>query len=105
MDGWIEPDTFIQIINQDSSELNMTLFYPYDNLPTDDSHKISVYNNGLFVAEFTFTNEEKHFSLKIENLPLGANTLEILSDFYCIENSGRSEQGQLSCILTQIDIN
>lgn len=105
VDGWIEPDTFIQIINQDSSELNMTLFYPYDILPTDDSHKISVYNNGLFVAEFTFTNEEKDFSLKIENLPLGANTLEILSDFYCIENSGRSEQGQLSCILTQIDIN
>ena len=104
-DGWIEPDTSIRIVNLDSDELNMTVHYPSDVLSAQIQPKVSVYNNGIFVADFIFTNEEKNFNLKIEDLPLGINTIEILSDFYCIENSGRSEQGQLSCLLTQININ
>lgn len=104
-DGWIEPDTSIRIVNIGSNELNMTLLYPSEVLPEDIQPKISVYNNGLFVADFIFTKEERVFDLKLEDLPLGTNTIEIISNFCYIENSGRSDQGQLSCLLTQISIN
>ena len=43
-------------------------------------------------------------NMVIEEIKPGVNEIGVISDFYVIENSGRSEDGKLSCLLYDLSL-
>lgn len=98
-DGWLEQEACIRIVNTSADSLDFTLNFPYE-APAGGTVKISI--NGEFYQEISQPDDGNTLSVKINDFPTGVVNLKLESNFYTIENSGRSENGKLSCILQAI---
>lgn len=99
-DGWIEPDTFIEFINMDNSTVVLEFYLPYE---VPGSNQAEIFVNGISVQKVDIPNSG-FVTTELSDMPLGRAVIEIKCNFCSIENSGRSEEGKLSCVLSRVEI-
>ena len=62
-----------------------------------------VWVNGEKQKEFMFKEDDNWLNIELENIETGLLKFEIKFNFVVIENSGRSEEGKLSCLLYEVN--
>lgn len=96
-DWWCEPDCKFEVLGYNNNKVKLMFYYPGDReLIGTASGKIIV--NGEIETDFSLTD-----NLTSVEIPLSSdyiNTVQILSDYWVLEDTGRSEDGRLSCVLT-----
>lgn len=95
-DGWLEQESIFNIFYGDYDNLELTLYYPKE-LTGDQNGKI--YVNNEFYSDFKFENGNE-LKVNIKGIPNKFNKISVISDFYAIEDSGRSDKGTMACVLT-----
>lgn len=99
-DGWVEPYATFSMINTDSNNMSMRFMY------TGAYRKGmggEVWVNGEKQKEFMFKEDDNWLNIELENIETGLLKFEIKFNFVVIENSGRSEEGKLSCLLYEVN--
>lgn len=100
-DGWLEPDTRLGIINDNNSILKLVIHFPYE---IENNDNVEIWINGIFNQSVSKKENEDTTIVEIRDFPKGKVEVDLKSNFSIIENSGRSEDGRLSCVLEQIQL-
>lgn len=101
-DGWTEPVMKAEAIADENDGLFISLYIPdYDII--EGEGKIYVNFNGERCGEIE-VGRNWSGEVVIYGLHQGVNEIEFISDYYCISNSGRSEDGRLSYVLREISV-
>lgn len=93
-DGWIEPECKLRFYGGDYKVI-FSFFNP-EELKGDERGKIFI--NGKEVVNFTIDGQWTDIELELTN-DEDVYDIEIVLDYWVHENTGRSEDGRLSCIL------
>lgn len=96
-DSWIEPDCGFEISENKYSKAILTFYY-IEELTGNETGKIMI--NGELQCEFQLTDSLTDVVIELKEDSV--NTVEIISDYWLYENTGRSEDGRLSCVLSGI---
>ncbi len=95
-DGWFEPDCKFEIYGSTNSKYVLTFYYP-------ETEQLVGSPNGTIIVnsekEIFFELTGNLTSVEVELSPKTINTIQILSNFWVHENTGRSEDGRLSSVL------
>ena len=109
-DGWCEPRVVVNVnIKKPINNAGLTFYVP--PYPTEERILHGIPKINVYVNEINVCSLEVSSSIILKcDLPqnafkLGSNKLEIKSDFYIIENSGRSSDGRLSFVMTDFNVN
>lgn len=100
-DGWCEPYTHISLYSNAEGAVKLSIYVP-DYIIFDNEITISVNINNKKCGEYV-VNVNELTDIMVEGLEKGSNEIELVSDFWVIEESGRSEDGRLSYVLTNIE--
>lgn len=98
-DGWMEPNTEIVVFNEQYKKIEMRLSYASDIAPNGI---IDVYVNGENKGNIVFDEDNLTQEFIIEDVPQGRVEIKLVANYYVIENSGRSEDGRLTCLLEYV---
>lgn len=95
-DGWCEPDCKFEIYENTNTKYILSFYYP-------EISQLSGFPNGKIIVnsekEISFELTGNFTTVEIELFPEEVNTIQILSNFWVHENTGRSEDGRLSSVL------
>ena len=96
-DWWCEPDCKLAVLGYGNQKMTLTFYYP------DDRELIGSPTGRVIVNEENVTEFSLTGNMTTIEVPLSSekkNTIQILSDYWVCENTDRSEDGRLSCVLT-----
>lgn len=95
-DGWCDPDCEFEISNYQDEKVTLTFYYPNDVVPIGKEGGLIIIN-GEKEVEFSLTGNST--TIGIELPKQDTNSIRILSDYWVYENTGRSDDGRVSCVL------
>jgi hypothetical protein len=99
-DGWCEPYTDFTVYSSGSQSLYLQFYLPdYDLI--GEGNNITILINGE-VKGIQAVTKDSLTEIAVEGLLQGGNNVELMADFYVVEDSGRSEDGRLSYVLSDI---
>ena len=98
-DGWCEPYVRMSVYAQKKQEVFLSIYIP--DYSIIGQNKIKVLVNGRIQEIIKDLNSDSISELNISGFEEGRNEIEIISGFNTISDSGRSEDGRLSYVLTQ----
>ena len=100
-DAWTEPYMMCKVYAEKKSSLKITFYLPdYEQI---GGSTIALRVNGNNVDSFTVL-PNSIFTVESGELEPGYNVVELISDFFIVENSGRSEDGRLSFVLSDLTV-
>ena len=99
-DGWIEPTMTGKFTTYRLSEMSLSFYLPSAPM---GGNSISVFIDENLVSN-VYVDSEGEVQTTIPNISQGEHTLKIVSDFYTVSESGRSDEGLLSSVLSNLKI-
>lgn len=96
-DGWCDMDCEFDVIRNITNRAELTLFHP-ENCEIKGNPSGTIIVNDENQIDFELTNNLTIIELELE--PYSANTVQVKLNYWTYENTGRSEDGRISSVLT-----
>ena len=98
-DGWIEPYSRFSVLKSSDNVLSFKFHYTGEY---EEGMGGEIWINGEKKKDFNFVKNDNWLDIEIPDLPTGILDVEIYCNFVVVKDSGRSESGELSCLLYQV---